>query len=316
MNDFNDQGYTKKLIDKFKYYSKRFSRKEKEQFLQLVEHELSEMGYEYRRMCKKGLLNNVHLETVNNDPDIIFLAHYDTGVLLPFWAEGVMRLSGITRTWLQVLIIVSLFQLINLFSFPVIEGAITFLFIASLVSFFIPNTNNLNDNTSGVITLLAMAKKLKNHPDVKVKFVFTDNEENMLAGSFALKRMWKKEGFNFENKKIISVDCVGRGKIPLISYNMNEKLAKDLKDIISIENNKVRTVNMWLTPFSDAYPFRKQGAVNLNMSNKSLIPGGYYIKNIHSLRDKDISIENMVSVQAGLLGYCKDCSLNNSDIYC
>ena len=305
MNVSNDQNYTEALIDKFKYNTKRFTRKEKEQFLQLVEHELSGLGYETRRISKNGLIKNVHLETINNDPDIIFIAHYDTGVLLPFWAEGVMRISGITRTWLQLLIIISLFQLLNLLAFPVIEKAVTYLFYASLISFFIPNTNNLNDNTSGVITLLAMAEKLKKYPDINVKFVFTDNEENMLAGSFNLKKMWKKEGFSFKDKKIISVDCVGRGNTPLISYNLNGSLAKDLHEILSKGNNEVKKVNMWLTPFSDAYPFRKQGAVNINMSDKSLIPGGYYLKNIHSLRDKDVSVENMLSIQTGLLNYCK-----------
>ncbi|MCL4539180.1 MAG: M28 family metallopeptidase [Bacteroidetes bacterium] len=96
-------------------------------------------------------------------------------------------------------------------------------FLVSIFQMLIPNSHTMNDNASGVIALLLIGRRLSLDPVLRrrIKLVFTDNEERMLAGSFALKRNWRRNGFDYRNRRIISVDSIGRGNIPVISYNLN-----------------------------------------------------------------------------------------------
>ena len=73
----------------------------------------------------------------------------------------------------------------------------------------IRNKHNANDNTSGVLTLLYIMKKLPPNMRNKVCFVFFDNEEKGLLGSKAMNKKYKDL---FLAKLVINFDCVGNGK--------------------------------------------------------------------------------------------------------
>lgn len=282
----------KELLD----IRKRFNRYEKTKFLNIVEKKLSELGYETERKKFVNLLVSENLETKNNNPEYIFIAHYDTGTIMPFWMNWLMKLIGVNR---QILMIVFTVGLIS-YLIPFVEGydpfigrILSLIFVISLLLAFIPNRRNLDDNTSGVIALLNLAKRFKEEGLDNAKFVFVDNEELGLFGSSAHKRYLERNSFISKSCKVISIDCVGgSGKTPLIIRNSKSDYASLFQDAIGKGFDKCEMVKM-LFPASDNYSFKNYGAINISFVDKTIIPNGYYIKDIHSYKDKKIDLEKI-----------------------
>ena len=70
------------------------------------------------------------------------------------------------------------------------------------------NRENANDNTSGVVTLLEIARTLPENQRHKVCFVLFDLEEAGLIGSASYRRKHKKAS---NNQIVLNLDCVGDG---------------------------------------------------------------------------------------------------------
>ncbi len=297
--------FVQRLIGETRFRQRRFSRKEKDAFLEFLEFELDRLGISHKRTVIQGMMRHVHLEAGSDNPDIILLAHYDTQTMLPFWVEWLVRLVGHTRMLLFLAVFYVLTYLYALLGDTLAAHFVEAVFIVSVLQMSVPSRRTMNDNTSGVIALLSIGRQLNPDPVLRrrVKLVFTDNEERMLAGSFALKRRWRRDGFDYWNKRIISIDSIGRGNVPVISYNLNPTLARGLEKELSKSSSDAKSVNMWLTPFSDAYSFSLGGAVNINMMERSLIPGGFFIRNIHSPLDKEISADNISLVAGAVCRY-------------
>jgi hypothetical protein len=166
-------------------------------------------------------------------------------------------------------------------------GIMSILFV---IPIFFPNPNNVEDNTSGVIGLLALAEKIKdkNFKD-KVQFVFLDNEEWGLIGSNALKRIWQKENHLRVNTIIVNLDCISRGEIPLLVYHHNNRVAQEVLPFLQEHLPQTQMLDMKRVPLSDNYTFREKGAIDISYADKTIIPGGFYIPKIHTPSDKDFS---------------------------
>jgi hypothetical protein len=277
--------------------NKRFSRRDKNKFLDVVEENLTGCGYECERKKFWLLLTSVNLETKCDHPDYIFIAHYDTGTIVPFWLQGLMKVFGVNRQILSALIIIlaiqyGLFPLMH--HHPSIILTVVFcLFLLSFLPIFVPTPVNYDDNTSGVIALLDIAKRLKEKEVNNVKFIFVDNEELGLFGSSAHKRYLKKREMIPARCRVISLDSVGgRGDIPLIVRNGKSEYEHLFSAAITGEFPDCRSINM-LLPASDNYSFREFGAINISFVDESLIPKGYYKKDIHSHRDKKIDLDRI-----------------------
>lgn len=275
---------------------KRFSRSSKKKFLNIVEKKLKEYGYEYEKKTFWRLLKSINLETKIENPEYIFIAHYDTGTIMPFWTNWLMKLIGINRILLIIFPLIAFTEVIipSIENYqPILAEILSTLFFVTLLTIFIPNPNNYDDNTSGVIALLKLAKQFKEKGIQNVKFIFVDNEELGLFGSSAHKRYLKRKKMISDNCKIISIDCVGgNGKIPLIIRNSKSEYESTFKKAIENEFNECKSIKM-LLPFSDNFSFKKYGAINISFVDKTIIPNGYYIKDIHSRKDKEIDIEKI-----------------------
>ena len=70
------------------------------------------------------------------------------------------------------------------------------------------NKKNANDNTSGVVTLLEIARTMPETQRHKVCFVLFDLEEAGLLGSGSYRRSHRK---TTENQLVLNLDCVGDG---------------------------------------------------------------------------------------------------------
>lgn len=91
----------------------------------------------------------------------------------------------------------------------------------------IPNKNNANDNTSGVATVLEIARTLPEELKNDVCFVLFDNEEKGLLGSALYAKTHKQAAQQTIN---FNLDCVGEGDhlllIPSAGFTAKKNVAK------------------------------------------------------------------------------------------
>ena len=103
-------------------------------------------------------------------------------------------------------------------------------FIEILLMYLGPaNENNANDNTSGVVTLLEIARTMPENQRHKVCFVLFDLEEMGLWGSRSYRKRHREAS---DRQMILNLDCVGDGDhIRMIPTG---KLRKDRKRLTSL----------------------------------------------------------------------------------
>lgn len=297
-------------IDWSKRFPIRLTKKQKERFLQELERELQDRHFETERInTRKLVILNRSLATKCKRPSIIFLAHLDTPTIMPFWLPAFYRLFGHTRQIAVTLFLIALlwaplfsYILVRSTLFDAIIVAFYLTLAVTLFSLLIPNPHNREDNTSGVIGLMALADWAKDKPRVKehVQFAFVDNEELGFLGTKGLKRLWDKRGHPYSDAVIISLDCVSRGQKPLVIYHKNGAIAQRVTPFLQKHLPEARELDMKRVPLSDNYVFRKMGAIDISYADPSLIPGGYYIPRIHLPADNDFSPTNLSLLVAGL----------------
>ncbi len=290
------------LFEEVRPFARRIRRKEKENFLTYAEQELKNSGFTTNRLEKQGKflgllpVKSVNLETTATHPEYIILAHYDTPTIIPFWIEPLVRLIGHTR---QVVLSLALLIVILIFSFlPGVLGWLAVLLYVSLLLFFVPNPKNYNDNTSGVLGLLYLAKQVGASAEYrnKVKFVLVDNEEFFLMGADHLRDIWRAQNFEYQKAQIISLDCIGWGEIPTIVRNGTSALGEALVRVFQKKDEKSQLINMGMIPLNDNYIFKSQGAVVVTLMNPTQWKGGFYIKNIHSPLDNKLDVNKIAWV--------------------
>lgn len=289
----------------------RITGKQKTAFLDELEKELKQRGFETERHAFRSLgFTNQILITKCVKPRAIFLAHIDTATIMPFWLSWLSRLFGHTRQ-VEMTIVVFLFILFfyellpQLMPIPFLDIAQVLLSAILLISSFtllIPTPHNREDNTSGVLGLMALADWMKDKPELheRVQFAFVDNEELGLLGSSALKRYWDGQKHPYRDALIVSLDCISRGKKPLLVYHKEDDLALRLLPYIQKQLPETETINMGFLPLSDNYTFREHGSVNISLADRSILPGGYFIPDIHSPGDNDFSTERFGKLMEGI----------------
>lgn len=282
----------------------RMRRKQKRRFVQNLKSELNQWGFETEEYKFKLLLENHVLATDCLQPKIIFLAHYDTPTIIPFWMAWIFQLFGHTRQISAMVFMLGVifggFIVSNLLAgfsqiLDITFDVVNFIFLLSIVAIVIPNPRNREDNTSGVIGLLTLADWIKDQPDLKryVQFVFLDNEEWGLLGSKGLKDIWDRNGHPYGKAHIINLDCISRGQNPLIVHHGKTETANTILPFIQKHIPDAKIMNMNIIPLSDNFTFKEEAAVDISFADRTIIPGGYYIPKIHSPADKDIDAEHM-----------------------
>ena len=154
---------------------------------------------------------------------------------MPLWISWLIKIFGVNNQLPIIILVAFLTNLLpTLSELHIFFDIVYWIIFISLLTILIPNRKNFDDNTSGVIALLLLAKKCKESEINNVKFIFVDNEELGLIGSRAHRKYLEKENLILPNSKIISLDCVGVGKLPLIIRNSKSKYEtlffKKLKD--------------------------------------------------------------------------------------
>ena len=313
MNPTLLQKWNKNFAEQF---WRRLTGKEKERFLGKIEEELQARNYESQRIKIKhwGFANRL-LFTKCKKPEVVFMAHYDTPTIMPWGISPVFTLFGHTRQVLaSIFLIIPILVLGEIYLWLELNGlanwAAIYLGIMSVLfvlPIFFPNPNNVEDNTSGVIGLLALAEQIKDRSfKDKVQFVFLDNEEWGLIGSNALKRIWQKDNHLRVNTVIINLDCISRGEIPLLVYHYNNSIAQEILPFLEQHLPQTKMFDMKNVPLSDNYTFREKWAVDISYVDPTIIPGGFYIRKIHTPSDKDFFPEKTGRLIDALTDFLED----------
>ena len=168
---------------------------------------------------KKDILEKEHENIVIGDIEsakVIFTAHYDTPAtsLVP----NLMLPANKSISYLYHLGYPLIFALLSLaVAFGIgrllsleLYYTVALYLVIYFVSFFaatrmVTNKNNVNDNSSGVATVISLAKQINKR---EVAFVLFDNEEKGLLGSKAMSKAYKDL---LKDKTVINFDCVANG---------------------------------------------------------------------------------------------------------
>jgi hypothetical protein len=288
----------------------RKSKDEKRNFRSFLSKELLNSGYSTAEHVK---FKNINLMSNNIDKcSVIFTAHYDTPAKsLSFFFYPLIKLCE--KFFGGLFLLIPFFIIFILIMCLLTILKLDFILYILCIDFFLlilnllhvgKNKNNMNDNTSGVISLLVLANKLKGNSDVG--FIFFDNEEKNLLGSKAFAKDYYSNSLNFKDKLIVNLDCVSGtsfgDKLIISTSFKNANTQSSIRKIINkIQSNSSFSVKVKKGLSSSDYKsFYKNSSIGICLYKKSLIMS-YYLPNVHTNKDTILVKENIESLCTILL---------------
>ncbi len=255
------------------------------------------------------------------DPEkakVVYTAHYDTCASLPF-PNFITPQNLFLYLLYQILIVIPMFvlaigaELFLLFLWDDAPMWLAMLVVYLVLGFCIwwmmagpANKHTMNDNTSGVATLMEIALSLPTDCRNNVAFIFFDNEEKGLLGSSLFK---KKHGAKMKDTLVINFDCVSDGDY--IQFYPNKVLKKDacllnqLQDSFCSNDDKhIDVINGFGFYPSDQKSFVK--GIGVAAMNKG--PFGYWLGRIHTKRDTVFDTQNIELLRLGALKFASSLS--------
>ena len=162
------------------------------------------------------------------------------------------------------------------------------------------NLNNANDNTSGVVALLEIARTLPEAHRNKVCFILFDLEERGLKGSAAYRKAHKAVT---EKQLMLNLDCVGDGDhilfLPTQKARTDEKLISRLNYLGGWFGKKqILTIHKGYCHYnSDHKNFPLSVAVGAFHIKKK----HYMLDKIHTKHDTNLDMTNVNLLRAALI---------------
>ncbi len=282
---------------------------QKERFRQEVQDYLQTLGYSTN--VESGSFGSKNL--VIGDPDrakYLVTAHYDT-------CARMFVPNLITPCNALLFILYQIFVCLLLIVPTLAVGALVgYLFHSFFVGYFLwmvllwtgialmlvgpANSSNVNDNTSGVVTVLEIAKSLPEHYRKDVCFVLFDLEEAGLIGSASYRKAHKKAS---ESQMVLNLDCVGEGDeiylFPTSKLKKNQKKLADLDKITGSFGRKTVTVRKQgfsIYPSDQAhFPY----GVGICALNRGKL--GLYLSKIHTPKDTVLDETNVNILRAAII---------------
>ena len=302
-------------MDVFRDFPVRKTKKQKQAFREAVQSYAEQLGYPCT--VESGSLGSRNLVIGNPEQaDYLVTAHYDTCARLPipnfltpcnFWPFLLWQV-------VLVLLILGVCILMGLgVGFLTGSGAIGswcgYLMIWVILALMMigpANPSNANDNTSGVVTLLEIAKSMPGNQRKKVCFVLFDLEEAGLIGSASYRKAHKSQT---DRQMVLNLDCVGDGDY--LTLFPTKRLKKDRKRLKSLykacgyfgkKSILVHEQGFSFYPSDQAnFPWGV-GICALNKRGKTL-----YLSRIHTKKDTILERTNVNLLRAALITYiCRD----------
>jgi len=307
------------ILDQFPI---RKSRKQKCAFAADVQRYCTAQGYPCS--IEKGTLGSRNIVIGNPDrAQYLVTAHYDTPASI-----GLPNIITPKNLWFYLLWQIFLVGILLVLAFvtgagmTLLTGDASFAFITSYLVYFLvlvlmlfgpANRHNANDNTSGVVTVLEMARTMPENLRSKVCFVLFDLEEAGLIGSASFYKTHKKTA---QNQLVLNLDCVGDGdEIVLFP---TKKLKKDSKSMSALDTISGvyggKSISLHHKGFS-VYPsdqrnFPKGVGIAAFRRNKVL---GLYCSRIHTWRDRILEQTNVNLLRAALTTLISNYNLHQEE---
>lgn len=296
-------------MDVLQHFPVRKSKKQKQAFRDAAVSYLQKLGYPVT--VEKGSFGSRNV--IAGDPQTakyLVTAHYDTcaGMIVP---NLITPCNPVTFILYQLAVV--LLMLVPAVAVGIGVGMLTkdpalgklaygvFLLLdIGLMMFGPANKHNANDNTSGVVTVLEMARSMPHEQRNKVCFILFDLEEAGLIGSSSYRSKHKKES---NSQIVLNLDCVGDGDeirfFPNKKLKNNEAMMDALETCCGSFGDK--TVDIRRKGFA-VYP-SDQGnfpyGVGICALHKSKI--ALYLGRIHTSRDVILDETNVNILRAGLI---------------
>ena len=225
-------------MDVLSQFPVRKTKKQKADFRAAVQSYLEDLDYQVTE--EKG--SNGSRNVIIGDPEkakYLVTAHYDTPARLPF-PNFNTPCSFLPFLGYQIIITALLFlppiavsAILSMLSLEThlasLFGNLLLLTECALMLIGPANPSNANDNTSGVVTVLEIARTLPENQRHKVCFVLFDLEEAGLVGSASYYKKHKKAA---RNQLVLNLDCVGDGDHLMMFPT--KTLKKDRKKLTSL----------------------------------------------------------------------------------
>ena len=302
-------------MDVFRDFPVRKTKKQKQAFREAVQSYAEQLGYPCT--VESGSLGSRNLVIGNPEQaDYLVTAHYDTCARLPipnfltpcnFWPFLLWQV-------VLVLLILGVCILMGLgVGFLTGSGAIGswcgYLMIWVILALMLigpANPSNANDNTSGVVTLLEIAKSMPGNQRKKVCFVLFDLEEAGLIGSASYRKAHKSQT---DRQMVLNLDCVGDGDY--LTLFPTKRLKKDRKRLKSLYKACGYFGKKSILVHEQGFSFYPSDQTNfpwgvgicaLNKRGKTL-----YLSRIHTKKDTILERTNVNLLRAALITYiCRD----------
>ena len=302
-------------MDVFRDFPVRKTKKQKQAFREAVQSYAEQLGYPCT--VESGSLGSRNLVIGNPEQaDYLVTAHYDTCARLPipnfltpcnFWLFLLWQV-------VLVLLILGVCILMGLgVGFLTGSGAIGswcgYLMIWVILALMLigpANPSNANDNTSGVVTLLEIAKSMPGNQRKKVCFVLFDLEEAGLIGSASYRKAHKSQT---DRQMVLNLDCVGDGDY--LTLFPTKRLKKDRKRLKSLYKACGYFGKKSILVHEQGFSFYPSDQTNfpwgvgicaLNKRGKTL-----YLSRIHTKKDTILERTNVNLLRAALITYiCRD----------
>ena len=302
-------------MDVLRDFPVRKTKQQKQAFRETVRAYAQQLGYPCT--VETGSLGSRNLIIGNpGQADYLVTAHYDTCARLPipnfltpcnFW---LILLWQVVLTLLILAVCILLGLGVGLLTGSGTIGAwCGYLLVWAILALMIAgpaNLSNMNDNTSGVITLLEIARSMPDNQRKKVAFVLFDLEEAGLIGSASYRKAHKAQT---DRQMVLNLDCVGDGDY--LTLFPTKKLKKDRKRLTSLykacgyfgkKSILLREKGFAFYPSDQANFPVGVGICALNKRGKTL-----YLSRIHTKKDTILERTNVNLLRAAIITYiCRD----------
>lgn len=292
-------------------YEIRKNKKQKAAFREYIVGEAERLGYKASvESGSFGVKNIVFGDT--QKASIVFGAHYDTCAVMPFP-------NFITPRNIFVFIVYQLLLCVVMFIIPAALTGLVIYFtgvgpLAALVwmvsllgmCFLMmagpANKHTMNDNTSGVLSVVELMSALPTELRGKAAFVLFDAEELGLIGSSSFAKSHKE----LSGKLLINLDCVGDGDtvllVPRAAVRKDASAMSLLSDSFSPTAEMNAIIDGRAIYPSDQASFKR--GVGVAALKKGAL--GIYMDRIHTRRDTVCEQKNIDYIVASSINLIKN----------
>lgn len=302
-------------MDVFTAFPVRKTKRQKQAFRDAVQAYAASMGYDSR--VEQGGFGSRNLIIGSPEQtDYLVTAHYDTYARLPIpnyitpcnlW---LFLLWQVVLTLLILAVCVLLGLGVGLLTGSGTIGAWSgYLMVWVILALMLigpANPSNANDNTSGVVTLLEIAKSMPENQRKKVAFVLFDLEEAGLIGSASYRKAHKAQT---DRQMVLNLDCVGDGDY--LTLFPTKKLRQDRKRLTSLYKACGYFGKKSILVHEKGFAFYPSDQANFpcGVGICALRKGGktLYLGRIHTKKDTILDRTNVNFLRAALITYiCRD----------